>query len=118
MRRLWSLNIIITMELLENVGEIMQERFLIASAYRAPEYNRTLRGAATNSVHKTGRALDVHGGVARPSDPLNEEFRRICRGVGFVRFGRYPLTNDGRNNFTHIDLGWSDDDAAPAEWNG
>lgn len=107
-----------TMELLENVGEIMQERFLIASAFRAPEYNATLRGAATNSVHKTGRALDVHGGVARPSDPLNDEFRRICRSVGFVRFGRYPLTNDGRNNFTHIDLGWSDDNAAPAAWNG
>jgi hypothetical protein len=62
--------------------------------------------------------------VARPSDPLNEEFRRICRGVGFVRFGRYPLTNDGRNNFTHIDLGWSKEwydknkNQAPVEWNG
>lgn len=74
----------------------------MVSAYRTPEFNATISGAATNSYHMQGIAFDVATttGQAR-------EFIRTAREQGFGGIGGYISSG-----FVHIDLGpdrhWGD----------
>jgi len=63
-------------------------RFDIKSAFRTREFNDSLRGSATNSMHLTGQAFDI----AVTSD----EFVDVALSIGFGGIGRY-------GGFTHVD---------------
>lgn len=72
----------------------------INSGYRSPQYNRTLSGAAKNSMHIQGRAFDIsYGSIGggRRSAAL-EKFIKTAVKDGFTGFGLY-------NSFIHIDTG-------------
>jgi zinc D-Ala-D-Ala carboxypeptidase len=66
----------------------------VRSAYRSPEYNRAVGGAA-RSKHMDGTAFDI---AMANHDP--DAFEAAAREVGFVGFGLYP-----RSGFIHVDLG-------------
>lgn len=67
----------------------------ILSGYRTPETNFKLEGAALNSQHIWGKALDVHlQGV--DNKEVAKGFKEIFRGG----VGMYPL-----KHFTHLDCG-------------
>lgn len=63
-------------------------RFNINSAFRTREYNNSLDGSATNSMHLTGQAFDI--GIT------SDEFVDLALSIGFGGIGRY-------NSFTHVD---------------
>ena len=73
--------------------------FHIISGYRSPLYNAKLSrqgsGVASNSLHLTGRALDVR----LPTRPL-ETLHRSARELALGGVGYYP-----RSNFIHLDSG-------------
>jgi hypothetical protein len=72
----------------------------VNSGYRSPEYNAGLKGAAKNSYHMQGMALDISwSGIDASS---REEFVRLARVHGFRGIGRYGPAN---GNFVHIDIG-------------
>lgn len=72
----------------------------VNSGYRSPEYNATLRGAAKNSYHMQGMAMDISwSGI---NAETREEFVRIARSNGFRGIGRY---GPSAGNFVHIDIG-------------
>ena len=75
----------------------------INSAYRSPAYNRSLPGAARNSIHTLGGALDLSGSPATLHRILTE-----MRAEGLFRggIGRYKT-------FTHVDVRGRD-----ADWQG
>lgn len=76
--------------MLNEVGKAMGKRLNVNSAYRPPEYNKKIGGAA-GSIHMKGKALDVHmGGIDRAL------FVRLCKEVGFDAFGGY-------SSFIHVD---------------
>lgn len=67
---------------------------ILTSGYRTPERNRTIEGAASNSLHTVGRAADiaVRGLSHRQTADIIDR-HRVWGGGGL---GRYE-------NFTHID---------------
>ena len=72
----------------------------INSAYRTVEYNARQRGAATNSWHTKGRALDIsfkRGPLTRSDLPA---FGALAVKNGFIGFGIYD-----KEQFIHIDTG-------------
>lgn len=72
----------------------------VNSGYRSPEYNANLKGAAKNSLHMQGKALDISwSGI---NNETKEEFIRLARIYGFRGIGRY---GSGSGNFIHIDVG-------------
>jgi hypothetical protein len=72
-------------------------KLTVYSAYRTPEYNATLPGAAPNSQHIQGRALDVSRG-SMGGRSGEQEFLTKAAQDGFVGFGYY-------DQFFHIDTG-------------
>jgi hypothetical protein len=72
----------------------------VNSGYRSPEYNASLRGAARNSYHMQGMAMDISW--AGINSETREEFVRIARSNGFRGIGRY---GPSAGNFVHIDIG-------------
>jgi hypothetical protein len=68
----------------------------VNSGYRSPEYNAKLDGAAKNSYHMQGKALDISWSGL--NNETKEEFIRLARTRGFRGIGRY-------NSFIHIDVG-------------
>jgi uncharacterized protein YcbK (DUF882 family) len=72
-----------------------QDEIIVYSGYRTPQSNSQLEGAAKNSQHLMGRALDIHlpniDNIAVALD-----FRTFVYGG----VGMYPM-----KGFTHIDMG-------------
>lgn len=79
---------------LQALRDRLGKPLIVRSAYRSPEHNRAVGGAA-HSKHMDGTAFDIamtnHNPVA---------FEAAARAVGFLGFGFYP-----RSGFIHIDLG-------------
>lgn len=76
-------------------------RLTINSAYRSPEYNKSI-GGSYKSVHMSGKAFDISKSGYGASE---ETFINTARATGFSGFGYY-------NDFNHIDTG------RPRTWNG
>lgn len=85
------------LEMLNEVGKMLGKKLTVNSAFRHPVYNQHLRntghGAAKNSMHMKGVALDVAmAGVNRAT------FCAAAHKIGFRGFGGY-------GNFIHVDTG-------------
>ncbi len=79
---------------LQALRDALAKPLIVRSAYRSPEHNRAVGGAA-RSKHLEGAAFDI---AMRNHDPV--AFESAARAAGFLGFGFYP-----RSNFMHIDLG-------------
>ena len=75
---------------------------VLLSGYRTPKTNRKLRGAATNSLHMRGLALDI----TQPGRSTNN-LRRAAISLKAGGVGYYPS-----QNFVHVDSG------SVRYWNG
>lgn len=84
---------------LQELRERLGKPLIIHSAYRSPEHNRRVGGAA-RSQHLQGTAFDVSMANHNP-----ETFEASARAVGFTGFGFYPPKRGGGHNFIHIDIG-------------
>ena len=82
------------MDKLQALRDRLGKPLIIRSAYRSPEHNRAVGGAA-RSTHMDGTAFDIAMGNHDPT-----AFEAAAREVGFPGFGYYP-----RSGFMHIDLG-------------
>ena len=91
-------------QLLEDLNQIEKlvgrgKEIRIYSAYRSPSYNKLLirlgRGAAPNSLHTTGQALDFSISGVRLSQVRRAAFKLKRGGVGYYR----------RRGFIHLDTG-------------
>jgi len=82
------------MDRLQCLRGLIAAPLMLNSAYRSPEHNRAVGGAA-HSQHLKARAFDVS---MANHDP--ETFEAAARKAGFTGFGFYP-----RNDFIHIDTG-------------
>lgn len=86
-------------------------RLLVNSGFRAPAYNRTVRGAASDSRHQYGDAADVRidldgdgrfthaeaRQVARAVEAVEREHPQLAGGLGLYTSRRY------RSPYVHID---------------
>lgn len=84
-----------SLDMLQALRDLLGVPMLVNSAYRTPQYNATLPGAAKNSQHLVGRAYDI--------SMLNHDPARFITAavqVGFTGVGTYP-----GSNFVHIDTG-------------
>lgn len=86
-----------TMQFLVRVQDALDTEvpFILLSGYRTPQTNRSLRGAAKNSLHMRGQALDI--------THEHRSTRQIHRAAVAIKgggVGYYP-----NNHFVHIDSG-------------
>ena len=79
---------------LQALRDWLGKPLIVRSAYRSPEHNRAVGGAA-RSKHMDGAAFDI---AMVNHDPA--AFEAAARAVGFLGFGFYP-----RSGFIHVDLG-------------
>jgi len=79
---------------LQALRDRLGKPLILRSAYRSPEHNRAVGGAA-RSKHMDGTAFDI---AMANHDPV--AFEAAAREVGFLGFGFYP-----RSGFMHVDLG-------------
>lgn len=90
-----------SLDLLQNLRNLLAAPLVIHSAYRTRDYNKRV-GGAPGSMHLAARAYDVS---MSGHDP--HEFETAARHCGFTGFGFYP-----DQNFMHIDTGgarwWGD----------
>lgn len=82
------------MDKLQALRDRLGVPLIVNSAYRSPEYNRQIGGAA-RSQHMQAKAFDISMANHDPAI-----FEAAARAVGFTGFGFYR-----RNNFMHIDTG-------------
>lgn len=86
----------------------------INSGWRSAAYNSGLRGAARNSFHLQGLALDISWSGYNSLE--RERFIRIAKYYGFKGIGRYGPAN---GNFVHIDVGparqWTGSGGLPSD---
>ncbi|MGI3212343.1 YcbK family protein [Roseovarius tibetensis] len=82
------------LDTLQALRDRLGKPLIVNSAYRSPEHNRAVGGAA-RSKHMDGTAFDISMANHHP-----EAFEAAAREVGFLGFGTYP-----RSNFMHVDLG-------------
>ena len=80
--------------ILESVAASLGVTLTITSAYRTPEYNRSV-GGATNRQHVQGNACDIVQQGWSTTDRAN--FISACYAAGIRGFGIY-------NSFTHVDI--------------
>lgn len=84
---------------LEELGKRFGTYPKITSAYRTPEYNARLSGAAKSSQHLKGRAFDIpYSSIGGNSKGNLQRFGAMAVQCGFVGFGLY-------DSFIHIDTG-------------
>lgn len=83
------------MDKLQALRDLLGAPLMLNSAYRSPEYNAKLKGAAKNSYHMKAMAFDVS---MANHDPVR--FEAAARKVGFTGLGFYQ-----RSNFIHVDIG-------------
>lgn len=82
-----------TCQKLNELGRLAGVRLDITSAYRSPEYNRSV-GGATGSLHVQGKAIDI---VWPTSDRAGRiRFLELAAQVGFNGIGTY-------DSFIHVD---------------
>lgn len=86
-----SLMILIQLQQMMDTSEPM----VLLSGYRTPKTNSKLPGAARNSLHVRGLAIDV----TQPGRSINA-LRRAAVSLGAGGVGYYP-----NNNFVHVDSG-------------
>lgn len=83
------------------IARRMGARLYINSGYRSPQYNASLDGAATASLHMSGKALDVSmtnsSGLSNTEASRNN-FIRVASQEGISGIGTY-------STFIHIDIG-------------
>jgi hypothetical protein len=83
------------------IARRMGARLYINSGYRSPQYNAKQDGAASGSLHMSGKALDVSmtnsSGLSNTQESRNN-FIRIASQEGIAGIGTY-------NSFIHIDIG-------------
>lgn len=98
------------------IGRRLGRRLGVNSAYRSPEFNASLRGAARNSFHISGFALDITQAGNPQPDGWNE-FIVVASQEGIGGIGVYP---ESRNNFIHIDIArrryWGNDRSGGAAY--
>lgn len=82
------------MDKLQALRDRLGVPMIVRSAYRSPQHNRNVGGAA-RSPHMQGVAFDIGMENHNPS-----AFEAAAREVGFTGFGYYP-----RSGFMHIDTG-------------
>lgn len=82
-----------TLDKLQALRLALGRPVMVTSAYRSPQHNASLRGAAPTSWHMDAVAFDV---LMTNHDP--RAFEAAARATGFGSIGRYP-----HNNFIHID---------------
>lgn len=80
------------LELLQKLRTKLGKPITITSAYRTPEYNATIPGAAANSQHVLGKAADIKVSGMSPQQVADEAER-----IGFTGIGIY-------STFTHVDV--------------
>ena len=101
-RALWP-SLLAVVKVADEARHRLGKPLRINSAYRSPAYNRALPGAAKNSTHTQGGALDLSGSPATLHRILTEMRREgLFRGG----IGRYKT-------FTHVDVRGRD-----ADWQG
>ena len=79
---------------LQALRDALGRPVILTSAYRSPEHNRRVGGAAS-SLHMQGTAFDMRMDNQEPV-----AFEQAARRAGFTGFGFYP-----RSGFMHIDTG-------------
>ncbi|GAB1361843.1 hypothetical protein MASR1M32_10790 [Rhodobacter sp.] len=84
-----------SLDRLQALRRRLRKPMIINSAYRSPEHNRTLKGAAKDSLHMQAKAFDVR---MDNHDPAS--FIAAARAEGFTGIGTYPASG-----FVHIDTG-------------
>jgi hypothetical protein len=82
------------LDMLQALRDRLGKPVIVRSAYRSPEHNRAVGGAA-RSRHMEGAAFDI---AMDNHDPV--VFEAAARAVGFLGFGFYL-----RSGFIHVDLG-------------
>ena len=85
---------------LMQVQRVFGKQLNINSGWRSSAYNSSLRGAARNSLHLQGLALDISWSGYNSIE--RESFIEVARYYGFKGIGRYAAAN---GNFVHIDVG-------------
>ena len=73
----------------------VQEPFILLSGYRTPRTNKSLRGAAKNSLHMRGQALDI-----RHEHRSTRQIHRALVSLKAGGVGYYP-----DSGFVHMDCG-------------
>jgi len=81
------------MDQLQKLRDYFGVPLIVTSAYRTPEHNRSIKGAAPASRHMLGIAFDVSVVNVDP-----DEAEMQARALGFYGIGRYALSR-----FIHID---------------
>lgn len=84
--------------ILFRVAKRMGKRFLINSGYRSPAYNAKQKGAAKNSYHMSGMALDVDMTRFGNNLEFRNTFIEYASQEGIGGIGTY-------DSFIHIDIG-------------
>ena len=84
----------LALDKLQALRDRLGKPLIVRSAYRSPEHNRAVGGAAY-SKHLDSAAFDI---AMANHDPV--AFESVARDVGFLGFGFYP-----RSGFMHVDLG-------------
>lgn len=91
--------LVVSVELMDKL-EALRKRLgnrplLVTSGYRSPEHNATIEGAASNSQHLYGQAVDI-----ALANMDGAEVEGHARMLGFTGIGRYPS-----KGVIHLDLG-------------
>ena len=92
-RALWP-SLLAVVKVADEARHRLGKPLRINSAYRSPAYNRSLPGAARNSIHTLGGALDLSGSPATLHRILTQMRREGLFRGGIGRYG----------TFVHVDV--------------
>jgi uncharacterized protein YcbK (DUF882 family) len=90
-------------DLLVDMLSALQEQWqysrplVVRSGFRTPRTNASLEGAAPDSLHMAGQAVDINV-PGMPNDDVAMAVWSLSRRLGFMGLGLYP-------HFTHMDIG-------------
>ncbi len=97
----------------ERIRAVVGAAITVGSGYRTPAYNRTLPGAARNSQHCEGRALDLYPPKGWTVDRFHAVIREIALDPRSMIYGlgQYPT-------FVHVDIRPPRPDGQLTAWRG